>query len=136
MRKLSKAVLAALVTTTALGAALPAQAQPYPQDRRGDRYDNNHDNRYDQRRTPVRADVIRNQIAELQRRVERNDRRDRISEREAAGLRRDVYRLRDQFRDYNRNGLSNREIQVLDQQIDRIRARLHIERNDWDNRRW
>lgn len=86
--------------------------------------------------TPGRSNAIRNQIDELQRRVERNDNRNRISEREAAGLRRDVTDLRYQFRDYNRNGLSRMEWNRLQSRIDSIRVRLRIERSDWNNRRW
>ena len=86
--------------------------------------------------TPGRSNAISSQIEELQRRVERSDDRDRISEREAAGLRRDIRNLRYQFRDYNRNGLSRNEWNVLQRRIDSIRQRLRIERRDWDNRRW
>ena len=114
MRKLSKILAPALLAALAAGAATSATAAP----------------------TPYRADTIRNQIAELQRRVERNDRRDNISEREARGLRQEVYRLRDQFRIYNRNGLSRAEYRTLTQRIDRLRMRLRIQRREWDNRRW
>ena len=114
MRKLNKFLAPALLATLAAGAAVPAVAAP----------------------TPYRADAIRNQIAELQRRVERNDGRDRISEREARGLRQEVYRLRDQFRIYNRNGLNRFEYRTLTRRINDIRVRLRIERRDWDNRRW
>ena len=113
MRKFSKIVAPALFAAMALGAVTPAIAAP----------------------TPYRADTIRNEIAELQRRVERNDNRDRVSEREAAGLRRDVRRLRDDFRAYNRNGLSRGEYRTLTNRIDNIRTRLRLERRDWDNRR-
>src|SRR5687768_2508396 len=118
MRKLSTIVASTLIAATAAGAALPAQAQPYPDrwdDRydRGDRYDRN--DRYYNYRGDARG--IRAQIEELQRRVERNDSRDRISEREAASLRRDVYRLRQQFWSYNRNGLSHREARYLQDRI-------------------
>jgi hypothetical protein len=137
MRKLSTIVASALVVATA-GAALPAQAQPYPdrswdgrhdRDGRYDRYD-----RYDGYRG--NAQSIRAQIEELQRRVERTDARDRVSEREAAGLRRDVYRLRQQFWTYNRNGLSQREVRYLQDRIRDIRQRLRYERRDNDGRRW
>jgi predicted RNase H-like nuclease (RuvC/YqgF family) len=143
MRTLTKIVASALVATTAL-SALPAQAQPYPrQDNRyehdryeRDRYDRNdsywHDN--DSRWGNPRG--IQAQIAELQRRVERNDNRDRISEREAAGLRNAVYRLRQQYRDYSRNGLSNREAQILQARINDLRQRLRYERHDNDGRRF
>jgi predicted RNase H-like nuclease (RuvC/YqgF family) len=135
MRRISKIFAAALVATTALGAALPAQAQSYHEGRY-DRYDRHDRNDRGDFRTPARANAIRAQIADLQRRVERNDRSNRISEREAAGLRNAVYRLRDQFRDFNRNGLSPREMQILEARIQQVRQQLHIERSDWDNRRW
>ena len=115
MGKLTRIIAPALFATLALGAVTPAAAQRY---------------------TPNRSEAIRNQIAELQRRVERNDSRDRISEREARGLRRDVYRLREQFRLSNRNGLSRNEYMTLNRRIHSIRERLRIERRDWDNRRW
>lgn len=118
MHTFTRILAPALVATLALSAAVPAQARP--------EYGHS---------TPARAESIRHQIDELQQRVMRNDRRDRISEREAAGLRADVRRLRDQFRAYNRNGLSNSEFRTLERRIDSIRARLRIERNDRDHRR-
>lgn len=86
-------------------------------------------------RTPARAEAIRNQIAQLDRAVDRSDERDRISEREAAGIRRDIRDLRWQFRNYNRDGLNNREMSLLESRIHSIRARLHMERRDRDDRR-
>jgi hypothetical protein len=138
MRNLSKFVAAALVGATALGAALPAQAQSYP--RHDGRYD--HNDHYDHDRRDYNDQHwgndrgIRAQIEELQRRIERTDSRDRISEREAAGLRRDVWRLRQQYREYARGGLSRRESQVLQARIHDIRQRLRFERRDDDGRRW
>lgn len=145
MRSLTKIVASALVAATALSAALPAQAQAYP--RHDDRYDHDRhdrDGRYDRYDRDSRYDDryyrgargIAAQIEELQRRVERNDGRDRISEREAAALRNAVYRLRQQYRDYARNGLSPRETQVLQARIVDLRQRLRYERRDNDGRRW
>lgn len=166
MRNRTKLFVSALVAGTALAAAIPAQAQNYPQrsypsqdgrydtnrdgriDDRDGRYDTNrdgriddrdgrYDNRYD-RNDQYRgnANAIWTQIEQLQRRVARTDGRDRISEREAAGLRNAVYQLRTQFRDYNRNGLNQRESQYLQQRINQIRERLRYERRDDDGRRW
>lgn len=181
MRNRTKLFVSALVAGTALAAAIPAQAQNYPQhtysqdgrydtnrdgridhrdgrydynrdgriddrdgryyDRdgrydRNDRYDNR-DNRYDRdHQYRGNANAIWTQIEQLQRRVARNDGRDRISEREAAGLRNAVFQLRQQFRDFNRNGLSHRESQYLQQRIHQIRSRLQYERRDNDGRRW
>ena len=113
MRSIKTIILPALAAVLALGAVNPAMA----------------------RDTPVRADMIRQQINELQHDVNRNDNRDRISEREAAGLRRDVAGLQNQFRAFNRNGLSGGEVRTLERRISHIRSRLHIERRDRDHHR-
>lgn len=145
MRTLGKFILGTAVAGSAL-VAIPAQAQSY------DRYDNGrYDQRYDDRRYDPRYDdrrydgrwddrgqsrAIAVQIQDLERRVARNDGRDRISEREAALLRRDVYNLRAQYRDYSRNGLTQREAQILQSRIQQVRQRLSYERRDRDGRRW
>jgi len=118
MRKLTKIIAPALIAVAAVGTAGAASAQPY------------------KHHTPARAEAVRTQIAMLEQRVNRADNRDRISEREANALRRDVRNLRYQFRDYNRNGLDNREFSVLRGRIDQIRTRLRMERFDWNGRRW
>ena len=136
MRKRTQLIVSALVAGAALAAAVPAQAQ-YSQQRDGwygDR-DGRYDDRYD-RQNYGEARAIRAQIDQLQQRVDRVDNRDRISEREAATLRRAVWNLRQQFRDYSRNGLSQREAQILRDSIARIRDRLRYERRDNDGRRW
>ena len=194
MRSRTKLFVSALIAGSALAAAIPAQAQNYPQrtypqsqdgrydtnrdgridqrdvydtnrdgriDQRDgydtnrdgryddrDGYDTNRDSRYDNRDDRYdnrydrnhqyrgNANAIWTQIEQLQRRVARNDYRDRISEREAAGLRNAVYQLRMQFRDYNRNGLTQRESRYLQDRINQIRSRLQYERNDRDGRRY
>jgi len=85
--------------------------------------------------TPHRADAIRHQIDNLQRDVNRNDNRDRISEREAAALRREVDSLQGQFRTFNQGGLDNREMVTLERRIQNIRGRLQVERHDRDHHR-
>ena len=173
MRSRTKLFVSALVAGSALVAAIPAQAQHYPQrsypqsqdgrydtnrdgridqrdgydtnrdgryDDRDGRYDNRdgrYDNRYDHNdQYRGNANAIWTQIEQLQRRVARNDNRDRISEREAAGLRNAVYQLRMQFRDYNRNGLTQREARYLQDRINQVRSRLQYERQDNNGRRY
>ena len=157
MRSRTKILVSALVAGVSLAAAIPASAQNYPQSRyedrndrdgryddrdgryddRDGRYDDRNDYRYDRNHQyRGNANAIAQQIQQLQYRIERTDSRDRISEREAAGLRRAVYNLRLQFRDFNRNGLSQREAQFLQQRINQIRERLRYERRDNDGRRW
>ena len=145
MRTRAQLFVSALVASAAMVGAIPAQAQynphhNYPQqsspETQDGRYDNR-ENRYD-RNDQYRgnANAIATQIDQLQRRVARSDGRDRISEREAAGLRNAVYQLRIQFRDYNRNGLSQREARYLQDRINQIRSRLQYERQDNNGRRY
>lgn len=140
MRTTTKFVLSAIIGSAALTAAIPAQAQSYPQygnnggyQQPRDRYDNREDSRYNDR---GQANAIRTQIEQLERRIQRTDGRDRISEREAATLRRAVYNLRQQYRDFSRNGLTQRETQVLQSRIQQLRQRIGYERRDDDGRRW
>ena len=143
MRTPTKFIVSAIVGSAALAAAVPAQAQGYPQygnggyqqsrDHDNDRYESRDDRRYDDR---GQANAIRTQIEQLERRIQRTDGRDRISEREAASLRRAVYSLRQQYRDYSRNGLTRREVQVLQNRIQQVRRRIGYERRDDDGRRW
>ena len=156
MRSRTKILVSALVAGASFAAAIPASAQNYPQSRYEDRYDrdgryndrndsrNDRDGRYDDRDDSRydrnyeyrgNANAIAQQIQQLQNRVNRSDLRDRISEREAAGLRRAVYDLRTQFRSFNRNGLTQREARALQERIQWIRARLQHDRHD-DNRRY
>lgn len=129
MNRLSRIIAPALIATAALSAAMPAQAAPSQTHYHAGQYDGRHD-------ASGRTNAIRQQITQLERRIERNDNRDRISEREATRLRRDIRDLRQQFRTYSRNGLTQSEFRTLERRIDQIRARLHMERNDRDGRRW
>ncbi|MFC4296016.1 hypothetical protein ACFO0A_13225 [Novosphingobium tardum] len=139
MRTRTKILATALIAGSALTAALPAQAQSYPQANRYEQNRHEQDRRdyngYD-RNYRGNANAIYQQIQQLRMRIQRTDARDRISEREAAGLRRAVNQLQQQFRDYNRNGLSQRETRILQDRINQIRARLSYERRDNDGRRW
>ena len=130
MFKFTKIAAPALIAAMAFGAAVPAQAQ-YNQGRDNGYNHNNHNNNgYNNGRG------IEREITQLERQVNRGDNRDRISEREAAGLRRDVAQLRWTYRSYARDGLSNREVRTLQDRIQRIRHRLQNERHDRDGRRY
>lgn len=128
MPKLTKFVAPALIAAAVLGGATSASAYP------GDHYGRGYGQGYGFRDTPARAEAIRDQLDQLQARVNRADHRDRLSDREAYALRRDIAYTRQQFRDYNRDGLSDREFRMLQARIDRIRLNLHMERADWDRR--
>ena len=125
MRKLTRIVAPALVAVAVLGTAGAASAQPYPG--------------YGHERFAgggPRVDAIRSQLNQLEQRVNRNDWRGRISDREAMGIRRELRETRDQFRYFSRDGLNDREFRVLQNRIDHLRDRLRFERHDRDARRW
>lgn len=129
MSKFTKIAAPALIAAMAFGATVPAQAQ-HNQGRDYGYNHNNNNNGYNNGRG------IEREITQLERQVSRNDNRDRISEREAAGLRRDVAQLRWTYRSYARDGLSSREVRSLQDRIQRIRHRLQNERHDRDGRRY
>lgn len=122
MSKFTKIAAPALIAALAFGATVPAQAQH-------NRHYGHNNGYYDGR-------GIEREIMQLERQVARSDNRDRISEREAAGLRRDVAQLRWTYRSYARNGLSSGEVRNLQDRIQRIRHKLQYERHDRDGRRW
>ncbi|WP_298197522.1 hypothetical protein [Novosphingobium sp.] len=136
MTKLTRTTAAALLTASLLATAGAASAQPaygyaygpggYERERYGSDW---------RRETAWRAGEIRDQLDDLARRIDRNDRRDRISEREAWGLRREVRAAREQFRWMNRDGLDHRELRHLQARVDHIRWQLRGERADWNDRR-
>jgi hypothetical protein len=83
--------------------------------------------------TPIRADMVRDDINRLDADIDRADRNDTISEREAADLRKRLSGLRDQFHRSNANGLSIGELNSLEARANYIRSRLRLERFDWDH---
>lgn len=126
-----KFIIAATVATSALAAAAPAAAQyypGYPQQGYGYGYDHR-----DQQGL-IRSYLVRTD--QLRQRVERLDSRDRISEREARGLRRAAADLQGRARTYASNGLDWRERQDLDVRIARLQQAIRFERRDGNNQRW
>lgn len=83
---------------------------------------------------PVRATALWQRIVELERDVNRAEARKTISHREAAALRGDVAKLKQQYRRYKANGISPSEARTLDSGIERVRARLVRQKRD-DNGR-
>lgn len=77
----------------------------------------------------ARADQLRN-------RVERLDSRDRVSEREAARLRREATQLQQRVRAYAQNGLNGRERQDLDYRFAQLQQAIRSERFDGNDRRY
>jgi len=111
MKKFTKIIAPALFASLALGAAVPASAQPWQKPGR---------------------DNYSQQINQLDRQVERAEQRRIISSREASVLDRKVNQLNLLHRKLSRDGLSRSERQTMDQQIanvQRLIAREAVDRN-------
>ena len=85
--------------------------------------------------TPARSAHLWHDIVELEQSVNRSDIRDRISEREAAGIRTQIAELKRDYHRLNRNGLTPAEGKALEDRIHRLQARLGNERHDADHHR-
>ena len=85
--------------------------------------------------TPVRSGEVWHDIVQLENDVNRADARDTISEREAAGLRKEMRELKALYRRYNANVLSPAEASTIERRIEKLRHRLRNERHDRDHHR-
>lgn len=81
---------------------------------------------------PERSTRIRQQLWDLERDVDRADRRGTISDREAFRLRREVRALRNWYGMSARNGLTYQEVRYLQDRVNRVRDRLRLQRYGWD----
>ena len=132
-------IIAIAAGASALAVATPAAAQYYQPAPYGAPYGNAYGyNNYGQ----VRSLQVR--VNNLQRRIERLDSRDRISEREARRIREDARDLERRLYRVSRNGLAPQEYAQIDYRIRRLEQRLRIDardgnrwdRRDNDDRRW
>ena len=80
--------------------------------------------------TPLRSHVVRGDIRQLERAIDRADYRDTISEREAARLEYRTADLRHDFRHQNANGLTRAETIKLERRAQNIRTDLRRDRQD------
>ena len=145
-----KFLIAAAVATSALAAAAPAAAQYYPapapysygyqQPNYGYGYQRPNygyqqpygyrDNHYGLAR------AYSQHVDQLRNRIERLDRRDRISGREAQSLRREAAYLRDFVIRARNNGFDWRERQLIETRLARLEQRIQYERRDGNDRRY
>jgi hypothetical protein len=125
-----KFLIAAATAASALAVATPATAQYWPQPRG---YAYGHHNNYGHVRSlQVRVDRLQHRIARL-------DSRDRISNREARGLRADARDLEHRLYRSSRNGLSPREFAYFEQRIRALEYRMQRDVRDgqrWGDNRW
>lgn len=86
------------------------------------------------RAVPARSAALWQQITQLERDVNRAEARKTISRKEAASLRRDVAKLKQQYRRFNANGIDRNEARALENGIAKVRHHLQVERRDDDRR--
>ena len=126
-----KVMISAVLAASALTAAAPAAAQyyPAPPPPYGHAYGyNNHGH--------IRSLQVR--VDRLQRQIQRFDRRNIITNREARELRDDARDLERRLYRAARNGLSQREAYNIERRLQRIEWRLDRDARDgrgWDDRR-
>ncbi|MDP9422643.1 MAG: hypothetical protein M3Q19_07405 [Pseudomonadota bacterium] len=118
-----KFVIAAALAASALTAAAPAAAQYYPPQPQGYGYGYHGNNWGQVRRLQARVDQLQRQIRHL-------DRRDILSEREAAYLRQESRELEQRLHFAARNGLHPREAYAFERRIQRLEIRIHREARD------
>ncbi len=121
-----KFLISATVAAAALTAAAPAAAQygqPYPQ--YGNAYGYNYYGH-------VRSMEAR--IAQLHRQIINLDRRNVLSNREAARLRASANDIRNDLRRAARDGFNQREANRFNQRVAQLEVRIQREARDWNNR--
>lgn len=142
MRTLTKIIAPALVAALGLSAALPASAQEtrheetrHEQAARQIPASHASARHTPDRHAPDRAGSIRADIHGLRAQIDRAAARRTISQREAAGLRRDAGKIQRLYASYARDGLNRHETQVLKAKVSKVQYALHMERADHDGRR-
>lgn len=119
-----KFIITAALATATFAAAAPASAQWAPRVPQGNAY--GYDNYGQVRRLEARVDQIRRQIRQL-------DRRNLISNREAARLSEDARDLDRRINALTRNGFSPRDRMEVERRIARLEYRLRRDVNDGRN---
>lgn len=130
-----KKFLIAAAGLSAVAAAAPAAAQYYPSQPAP--YGYNQPGQYGNAYGYNNGGIVQSYLVRadrLRQRVERLDQRNRISEREARGLRNAAIDLQGRTRAYARNGLDGRERYELDQRFARLEQQIARQRYDNNNR--
>lgn len=130
-----KFLISVALVSTAL-TAVPAMAQE-----RGQGYGQRDDHRGDHRgggwnRGGPHRGQVNELLRDLSRAEQRIDRARGISRREAMGLRREARQIRFSLNLALRNGINQREFFNLRTRVNRLEARVRLERNDNDRRRY
>ena len=108
-------------------AAVPAAAQ-YHQGRPGWQQNNGWE------RMRPRVEALQRDLDRVEQRIQFSLQRRAISPREAYSMRREANDVRVSINRRGRNGISEREFVTLQARVDRLQARLRVERRDNDRR--
>ncbi|HTU12335.1 MAG TPA: hypothetical protein VMG08_15695 [Allosphingosinicella sp.] len=119
MRKL---LISAALATATIATAVPSVAMAQP----GYGW---------QRGGPTRP-MVANLLRDLNQAEQRINRAPGISRREAMSLRREAANIRNQLNRAHRNGINQREFNILRGQVNRLQQRVRMENRDRDNRRY
>jgi len=104
MNRFTKLIAPALAASLALGAVAPATAAPF-----------------------FNGGNIRQQIAQLDRKVEQAERQHRLTRQEAQKLNRLVNQVENLQARYARNGFTKGELRILDQRVDTVSRQIDRE---------
>ncbi|WEK46180.1 MAG: hypothetical protein P0Y56_14345 [Candidatus Andeanibacterium colombiense] len=107
MNRFTKLIAPALAASLALGVAVPATAAPFNG-----------------------AGNIRQQITQLDRRIDQAERQHQLSRKEAQQLGRQVDQVQALQARYARNGFTRAELRTLDQRIDAVQRQVDREIGD------
>jgi len=115
-----KIILSVSVAGAALFAASPAAAQYYPQPQYGAPYGQAYG--FQNNRGPARA--LQARLNNVERQINRLDRRDRIGDRGADRLRHEANRIERRLNDRARGGLNPREFRDIEVRIARLEQQV------------
>ena len=124
-----KIVLSLAAAGAALIATSPATAQYYPQPQPYG-YNNGYNNGFGFNNGFGQVRALQARINNVERQIDRLDRRDRIRDRSADRLRRDADRIEDRLHRAARGGLDPREANEISYRIQRLEQQVQVAMND------
>lgn len=119
--------LALAIPLALAGAAVPALAHADPAG-----YGFGHQAGWDQRGNRGQTQMLRSQLFQLDRQIDRGQSMRRLTPREAYGLRSDLMQIDRQIAFAQRGGLDRFEQRMLQQKIDMLRLKLDRRMHDFD----
>ena len=125
-----KMILSLAAAGAALVAASPAAAQYYPQPQPAPYAYNGYGNGYGVQNNWGQVRALQARIDNVERQIDRLDRRDRIGDRSADRLRDEANNIERRLHRAGRNGLNPREVGEINYRIQRLEQRVQFAMND------